>query len=309
MQYKRMMLHDSSLRFAFLTAAAIIMVAMVFVPSMAVEMPDRGICAHRGAIATHPENTLAAFREAVRLGAHQIEFDIRNTADGKLVVMHDSLLTRTTNVKDVFPDQQNDLISSFTLAKLKQLDAGSWKGSQFLGEQIPTLAETLAIMPQNVWLNVHLKGSGADFAESVANVVLKAGREHQVFLAALMSHLPGIEKAEQVSGKNILTCNMNTRGKSTNYVDQTINGGYNFLQFNGRGFPLASDIQRLKDHGVRINFFGTDDPAILTYWFKNGIDFPLANNLAASMSVAKGLGIEPLTPLRCKPSKTLTTAH
>jgi len=244
-------------------------------------------------MATHPENTLAAFREAIRLGAHQIEFDVCETADGKLVVMHDRLLTRTTNVKDVFPNRRNDPTSSFTLAELKQLDAGGWKGPRFAGERIPTLAETLAIMPRNVWLNVHLKGTGGDFAESVANVVLQTGRERQAFLSVLTSHLPGIETAERRSGKNILTCNMNTRGTGTDYVDQTIEGGYDFLQFKGSGFPLPSDIQRLKEHGVRINFYGTDDPAVLTRWFNNGIDFPLANDLAASMRVARKLGIEP----------------
>ncbi|MCP4172171.1 MAG: glycerophosphodiester phosphodiesterase, partial [Fuerstiella sp.] len=52
-------------------------------------MPSRGICAHRGASGTHPENTLAAFREAVMLGAQMIEFDVAMTKDGYLVLMHD----------------------------------------------------------------------------------------------------------------------------------------------------------------------------------------------------------------------------
>ena len=80
-------------------------------PSTGVEMPSRGICAHRGASDTHPENTLAAFREAIRLGAHMIEFDVALTKDDQLVLMHDSTLDRTTNGKGP--------VSGFTLNELK----------------------------------------------------------------------------------------------------------------------------------------------------------------------------------------------
>ena len=59
---KKTIWHGPSLRFASLSAAAVIVAAVVCVPSVAVEMPQRGISAHRGAMATHPENTLAAFR-------------------------------------------------------------------------------------------------------------------------------------------------------------------------------------------------------------------------------------------------------
>jgi len=57
-------------------------------------LPERGICAHRGASHTHPENTLAAFHEALRLGAHMIEFDVRRSRDGELVLMHDRTVNR-----------------------------------------------------------------------------------------------------------------------------------------------------------------------------------------------------------------------
>ncbi len=50
-----------------------------------VTMPTRGICAHRGASDTHPENTIPALREAIRLGAHMIEFDVALSKDGKLL--------------------------------------------------------------------------------------------------------------------------------------------------------------------------------------------------------------------------------
>lgn len=88
--------------------------------------------AHRGGIvAGFPENTLVAFREAVRQGAHVIEFDLRATRDGEIVVMHDATLDRTTNGHGRVTDR--------TLAQLRQLDAGG-------GEHIPTYEEVLQLL-------------------------------------------------------------------------------------------------------------------------------------------------------------------
>ena len=84
-------------------------------------MPSRGICAHRGASDTHPENTLAAFREAIQLGAHMIEFDVALSKDGQLVLMHDTTVDRTTD--------GDGPVSELTLAELKKLDAVGSKNS------------------------------------------------------------------------------------------------------------------------------------------------------------------------------------
>ncbi|MBE9518576.1 MAG: glycerophosphodiester phosphodiesterase, partial [Bacteroidetes bacterium] len=137
-------------------------------------MPDRGICAHRGAMDTHPENTIAAFKEAVHLGAHMIELDVRMTLDGHLLVLHDQTVDRTSNGKGE--------ISELSLEEVKQLDAGSWKSKKFAGERIPTFKEALAVMPANIWLNVHIKG-GAKLGEMVARVITEEKRMHQAFLA------------------------------------------------------------------------------------------------------------------------------
>ena len=96
--------------------------------SKKIEMPIKGLCAHRGANETHPENTLAAFKEAIRLGAHMIEFDVRMTKDKKLVIMHDKTVDRTTN--------GSGAVSDLTLNEIKKLDAGSWKDKKFAGEKV-----------------------------------------------------------------------------------------------------------------------------------------------------------------------------
>jgi len=162
-------------------------------------MPSRGISAHRGASATHPENTLAAFREAVRLGAHQIEFDVRMTKDGHLVLMHDAAVKRTTN--------GSGLVSRLTLAEIRALDAGSWKGRQFAGERVPTFEETLAMMPINFWLNVHVRDD-IQVAEAATREIVRQKRTHQAFLAA--GHRAA-EAARRIRPA-VLICNMERQG-------------------------------------------------------------------------------------------------
>ncbi|HKS68597.1 MAG TPA: glycerophosphodiester phosphodiesterase family protein [Candidatus Acidoferrales bacterium] len=93
------------------------------------------IIAHRGASGQAPENTLAAFERAVQMGAQFIETDLHLTRDAHFVAIHDGVLERTTNGRG--------LVREFTLAELRELDAGKWFDREFSGERIPTLEEIL----------------------------------------------------------------------------------------------------------------------------------------------------------------------
>ena len=103
--------------------------------------PDVAVIGHRGSGAMAPENTLAAIRLALRQGADYIENDIMRTKDGRLVITHDLSLARTTDVEQVFPDRTSYQVADYTLAEIKQLDAGSWFGPEFAGQRILTLRE------------------------------------------------------------------------------------------------------------------------------------------------------------------------
>jgi glycerophosphoryl diester phosphodiesterase len=107
------------------------------------------IIAHRGASADAPENTLAAIQLAWRQGADAAEIDVQLTADGQLVAIHDETTLRTGGVDWAVRDH--------TLAALKTLDVGSWKSPRFAGEQIPTLAEVLDIVPHDKRLFIEVK--------------------------------------------------------------------------------------------------------------------------------------------------------
>jgi glycerophosphoryl diester phosphodiesterase len=99
------------------------------------------VIAHRGASGHAPENTIAAFRRAVELGATFIETDLHLTRDAKFVAIHDSTLERTTN--------GHGSIHDATLADLRKLDAGKWYDREFTGERIPTLEEVLDFSRDN----------------------------------------------------------------------------------------------------------------------------------------------------------------
>ena len=112
------------------------------------------VVAHRGASGHAPENTLAAFRRAVELGARFIETDLQLSRDSRFVAIHDETLDRTTN--------GGGPVHALTLAALRELDAGSWFGPQFAAEKIPTLDEILRFSREHdVVFYLELKAAGA----------------------------------------------------------------------------------------------------------------------------------------------------
>ncbi len=122
---------------------------------------------HRGTVTHAPENTLAAFDCAIAMGARVIEMDVRMTADGHFIVMHDARVDRTTNGAG--------LVSEMTLAEIKALDAGSWFDPAFAGERVPTLAEALAHVKGRAGVDVDFKAGPEDSAERLAAILDAAG--------------------------------------------------------------------------------------------------------------------------------------
>jgi glycerophosphoryl diester phosphodiesterase len=117
---------------------------------------DALLVAHRGASAYTPEHTIAAYELAIEQGADFIEPDLQITKDGRLIALHDVTLERTTNVRDIFPERfresgEGDSLTrrwyayDFTLAEIKQLDAGSWFGPEFRGARVPSFEEVIEV--------------------------------------------------------------------------------------------------------------------------------------------------------------------
>jgi glycerophosphoryl diester phosphodiesterase len=138
------------------------------------------VIAHRGASAVAPENTLAAFRRALEMGAGFIETDLQLTRDARIVALHDDTLNRTTN--------GSGAVSAKTLEQVRQLDAGAWFGRRrrakgtpkgaagsFAGERVPTIEEVLALgLERDVGLYLESKVAGHRGAEHVLVEALRA---------------------------------------------------------------------------------------------------------------------------------------
>ncbi len=135
--------------------------------------------AHRGASAYAPANTLAAFRLAEELGADGVELDVRLSADGVLVVIHDDTVDATTD--------GHGRVRDMTLPELKRLDAGSWFDPRFAGERIPTLEEVVEALGPHMVLNIELKGSSwrsEGLEQAVVNLVEEQHLDKRVILSS-----------------------------------------------------------------------------------------------------------------------------
>ncbi len=129
------------------------------------------VIGHRGGRAMAPENTLAAFRNAIKLGADYVEIDVRATKDGHLVIMHDGTVDRTTNGKGAVKDLDFDTI--------RALDAGSKFDPKYAEERVPTLDEVLDLCHNKI--NVYVDHKEAP-TEQVFEAIKKHGMEKQVVI-------------------------------------------------------------------------------------------------------------------------------
>lgn len=137
------------------------------------------IIAHRGASAYAPENTMAAFRKAVELSADGIEFDVKCSKDGEMVIIHDQTLHRTTN--------GDGKVIETNLKELRDLDAGSFFSTEFQGEKIPLLSEVLEEFSKKIFMNIELTNYSSirdGLAQKAATLVKQMGVEKSVFFSS-----------------------------------------------------------------------------------------------------------------------------
>ena len=121
------------------------------------------VMGHRGARGHAPENTIAGLRKAAELGVRWVEFDVKLTADGELILFHDNTLERTTDGAGP--------VAKKKLADIRTLDAGRWFSPAFSGEAVPTLDEAMAFLAaRGMGANVEIKASPGREAETGAAV-------------------------------------------------------------------------------------------------------------------------------------------
>jgi glycerophosphoryl diester phosphodiesterase len=229
------------------------------------------IIGHRGASRDAPENTLASINLAWKQHADAAEIDVYLSKDGEVVTIHDSNTRRVGG--------RNRKVVEQTLAELKQLDIGAWKGPQWAGERIPSLAEVLATIPDGKRLFIEIKCGpeiGPRFVE-----VLKAAhkRPEQTciisfsydVLAGLKKELPAIKSYWIIDLKR----NKQT-GQWSPPVDELIQKAKR-AQLDGLDFGNAPPIDRefvtkVKQSGLGVYVWTVDAPATADRLEKAGVD-------------------------------------
>lgn len=147
------------------------------------------ITAHRGSSKAAPENTMAAIKMAVEDMADFVELDVQETADGIVVLGHDSSLKRVAGI--------NRTINSYTFEDLEKLDVGSWFSDQYAGEPIPSLEEVMEYCKGRVDMNIEIKNMGRDSAlpDKVIKLIEKYQMKEQcVVTSTRLSYLERVKE-------------------------------------------------------------------------------------------------------------------
>jgi glycerophosphoryl diester phosphodiesterase len=140
--------------------------------------------AHRGASAYAPENTLAAFRRAVELGADAVEMDVHCTHDGEVVVLHDASLDRTTD--------RTGAVADLPFSEVRRASAGAWFSDAYRGERVPALREALDAIPPHTLAVVEIKAAAATLP--VLRTIREAQRLDDVVVIAFARDVVGLAR-------------------------------------------------------------------------------------------------------------------
>jgi glycerophosphoryl diester phosphodiesterase len=276
--------------------------------------------AHRGGSAEGPENTLAALRRGARLGCPMVEFDVRATADGEIVVLHDPTVDRTTD--------GSGSVSDLTLEEVRSLDAAYWftAGSgtddDHAGDdhplrgvasgdrppsgdvdpeelRIPTLREVLAALP-GTWMTIEIKATAPDatpYEEAVVSLLREFGRErdvilasfHEEALAAVREHAP--EVCTSTPPPEILALWQAAHDETTEAppLDRcalqapALWGGIDVVS------PALVDLAHSR--GLAVHVWTVDDPAEMRRMVDAGVDGILSDHPSRLVGVLDELGV------------------
>ncbi|NOY81516.1 MAG: glycerophosphodiester phosphodiesterase [Kiritimatiellaeota bacterium] len=230
--------------------------------------------AHRGDSENAPENTLAAFKQAMALAVEWIELDVHPTRDGRLVVLHDSTVDRTTD--------GSGPVAEMSSAEVRELDAGSWFAPEFAGERVPTLEETVeltALTPTR--LNIEVKDApGIEaVAREVAGLLRRAGCEREYVVSSFDS--AALNAVRKVAPEITLAL----IGNGPEILDRARSEGIPWIHANWTtAYPDV--VGAAHAHGIKVNIWTMDDPALYAHWRRRGVDKLCTNRPARMLAAA-----------------------
>lgn len=238
------------------------------------------LIAHRGGCPSHPDNSLQAFRQAISLGADLIEIDVRLTADGKLVVVHDPYVE--------FPDGRIALVSELTSEQVRR--EGFAQGTT---TAIPTLQEVLNLVQGRVGLEIEIKqlrgepgppNLGLAAAEELTRLLVESS-----FKAALVTCFEArtLDRVRECAPQ--IATGLETEGPDdlASGLEHCLGGGYEFVlpdvtSLLDAGPTFVEEAHRL---GVRVAPWIVDETAVLAHLFATGVDAIETDNLVVAIPI------------------------
>ena len=247
-------------------------------------MPTPLIIGHRGASAVAPENTMAAFREAIATGADGIEFDVRLTRDGVPVIIHDSTLRRTGGLQR--------RVSDLAASELEQVDVGSWFAPAFAQATVPGLAELLTLFESNnLALHLEMKCDSASEYAPLAEACCRLIDEHSLKERVIIScfDLAAIKVVKSIDSE-IRTAALFEPSFSNfsalayeRLINQATAVGASALALHHR-LACKQLIKKAKLLGLGIAVWTVDDPAWIERARSIGVDALITNDPAAMLA-------------------------
>jgi glycerophosphoryl diester phosphodiesterase len=235
--------------------------------------PKTEIVGHRGASHDAPEDTVAAIKLAWEQKADVSEFDMWLTRDGKIVVLHDASTKRTAGV-----DRK---VAEHTLAELRTLDVGRWKGPQFAGEKIPTLEEMLATVPPGKQVHAEIK-CGPEIIPELDRVLKASGLKPEQTLITSFSAdtLAAVKKARPDLPTSWIV-RISKRNETAADLDALVTKA-KAIRASGLNLSVSDAIDaefvgKMKAAGLRLDVWTVDDPAEARRLARIGVDGILTN--------------------------------
>ena len=243
------------------------------------------IIGHRGASAVAPENTMAAFREAIAVGADGIEFDVRLTRDSVPVVIHDRDLHRTGGL--------SERIAELTSAEVAKVDVGSWFARSFANETVPSLAELFTLFQSNnstLYLEMKCDSPAeyAPLAEACCHSIAEHGLKNRVMIECFQ--LPALRIVREIDPeiRTVALFEPSISNPSVlsdqRLINKATDVGATALALHHR-LARRSLVEKAKHAGMHVAVWTVDDPAWLERAQTIGIDALITNDPAKFLNV------------------------
>ena len=215
------------------------------------------VTAHRGFSGRYPENTLLAFSKAYELGVDSIEFDVRESSDGELIIIHDASLDRTTS--------GTGQVNKNTISELKRLNASYWQGPSkpWADVNIPTLEEVLTAFAGKVGLNIHVYAHHRESMERIVRLYHHFDLRSSGFLMLRTFAEGALVRA---MSPDVAIC----IGEDRTNLDRHLAFGVDFIQPTKQ--CLTDEyVRRLIESGIPANVFYANDRETMSWLIEQNI--------------------------------------